>query len=69
MFGTVHAPLFHPIIAAKQMVTADHIGDGRFGLNIVGGWNEGEFEMFGVEQREHDDALRATRRSGSTRSS
>jgi alkanesulfonate monooxygenase SsuD/methylene tetrahydromethanopterin reductase-like flavin-dependent oxidoreductase (luciferase family) len=53
-FGTVHAPLFHPIIAAKEMVTADHIGEGRFGLNIVVGWNEGEFEMFGVAQREHD---------------
>ena len=53
VFGTVHAPLFHPIIASKQMVTADHIGQGRFGLNIVVGWNEGEFEMFGVEQREH----------------
>ena len=43
------------VIAAKQIVTADHIGDGRFGLNIVFGWNEGEFEMFGVEQREHED--------------
>src|SRR5262247_3096251 len=53
VFGTVHAPLFHPVIAAKQMVTADHIGEGRFGLNVVVGWNEGEFEMFGVEQREH----------------
>jgi len=55
VFGTVHAPLFHPIIAAKQMVTADQIGEGRFGLNIVAGWNEGEFEMFGVAQREHDE--------------
>jgi dimethylsulfone monooxygenase len=54
VFGTVHAPLFNPIIAAKKMVTADHIGSGRFGLNIVVGWNEGEFEMFGVEQREHE---------------
>ena len=65
MFGTVHAPLFHPIIAAKQCVTADHIGQGRFGLNIVAGWNEGEFEMFGVQQR---DTRRATptRRIGST---
>jgi alkanesulfonate monooxygenase SsuD/methylene tetrahydromethanopterin reductase-like flavin-dependent oxidoreductase (luciferase family) len=54
VFGTVHAPLFHPVIAAKEMVTADHIGEGRFGLNIVVGWNEGEFEMFGVEQREHE---------------
>ena len=55
VFGTVHAPLFNPVIAAKEMVTADHIGEGRFGLNIVVGWNEGEFEMFGVQQREHED--------------
>jgi alkanesulfonate monooxygenase SsuD/methylene tetrahydromethanopterin reductase-like flavin-dependent oxidoreductase (luciferase family) len=54
VFGTVHAPLFHPLIAAKEFVTADHIGQGRFGINLVVGWNEGEFEMFGVAQREHD---------------
>ena len=54
VFGTVHAPLFHPVIAAKEFVTADHIGEGRFGLNIVAGWNEGEFEMFGVKQRDHE---------------
>ena len=53
-FGTVHAPLFHPIIAAKQFVTADQVGEGRFGLNIVVGWNEDEFQMFGVTQREHE---------------
>ena len=58
VFGTVHAPLFNPVIAAKECVTADHIGEGRFGLNLVVGWNEGEFEMFGVEQREHEAALR-----------
>jgi alkanesulfonate monooxygenase SsuD/methylene tetrahydromethanopterin reductase-like flavin-dependent oxidoreductase (luciferase family) len=54
VFGTVHAPLFNPIMAAKQMVTADHVGQGRFGLNVVVGWNEGEFEMFGVRQRDHE---------------
>src|SRR5215207_11665814 len=54
VFGTVHAPLFHPLIAAKQFVTADHIGQGRFGLNIVCGWNEGEFDMFGATLREHE---------------
>jgi alkanesulfonate monooxygenase SsuD/methylene tetrahydromethanopterin reductase-like flavin-dependent oxidoreductase (luciferase family) len=54
VFGTVHAPLFHPLIAAKEFVTADHIGHGRMGMNIVCGWNEGEFDMFGVKQREHD---------------
>jgi dimethylsulfone monooxygenase len=54
-FGTVHAPLFHPIIAAKQCVTADHIGEGRFGLNIVAGWNEDEFKMFGADLRDHEN--------------
>jgi dimethylsulfone monooxygenase len=54
VFGTVHAPLFNPIIAAKECVTCDQIGEGRFGLNIVAGWNEGEFEMFGVGQRDHE---------------
>jgi dimethylsulfone monooxygenase len=54
VFGTVHAPLLHPLIAAKEFVTADHIGEGRVGVNIVVGWNEGEFDMFGVKQREHD---------------
>jgi alkanesulfonate monooxygenase SsuD/methylene tetrahydromethanopterin reductase-like flavin-dependent oxidoreductase (luciferase family) len=53
VFGTVHAPLFPPIIAAKQMVTADHVGEGCFGLNLVCGWNEGEFEMFGVQPGDH----------------
>src|ERR1700691_3755303 len=26
-FGTVHAPLIHPVVAAKAMVTADQIGE------------------------------------------
>jgi FMNH2-dependent dimethyl sulfone monooxygenase len=54
VFATVHAPLIHPVIAAKGFVTADHIGAGRFGLNLVVGWNEGEFDMFGVAQRDHE---------------
>jgi FMNH2-dependent dimethyl sulfone monooxygenase len=54
VFGTVHAPLVAPLVAAKQFVTADHIGRGRFGLNLVCGWNEGEFEMFGASLRDHE---------------
>ena len=68
VFGTVHAPIFNPVMAAKEMVTADHIGEGRFGLNIVVGWNEGEFDMFGVEQRDTRTATN-TRRNGSMPSS
>jgi alkanesulfonate monooxygenase SsuD/methylene tetrahydromethanopterin reductase-like flavin-dependent oxidoreductase (luciferase family) len=55
VFATVHVPLNHPVVAAKQMATADHIGQGRFGINVVCGWNEDEFRMFGVTQKEHDD--------------
>ena len=55
VFGTVHAPLIGPIFAAKQFVTADHVSRGRFGLNLVCGWNQDEFDMFGVSQRAHDD--------------
>jgi dimethylsulfone monooxygenase len=55
VFGTVLAPLIHPVLAAKQCVTVDLIGNGRFGLNIVCGWNQDEFEMFGMPQLEHDE--------------
>jgi len=58
VFATVHAPLFNPVAAAKQIVTADHIGRGRFGLNIVCGWNQDEFDMFGVDNREHEARYR-----------
>ncbi|MCI0847642.1 MAG: LLM class flavin-dependent oxidoreductase [Chloroflexi bacterium] len=54
-FGTVHVSLFNPVVAAKQMVTADHIGQGRFGLNIVCGWNDDEFHMLGVDLAQHED--------------
>jgi alkanesulfonate monooxygenase SsuD/methylene tetrahydromethanopterin reductase-like flavin-dependent oxidoreductase (luciferase family) len=55
VFGTVHVPMIHPIVAAKQIATTDHVGGGRFGLNIVCGWNQDEFEMFGIQPDEHDD--------------
>jgi len=54
VFCTVHVPLHHPLVAAKQMATADHIGQGRLGVNIVCGWNEDEFQMFGATKKEHD---------------
>lgn len=55
VFATVHAPLVNPVFAAKSSVTADHVGAGRFGLNIVSGWNKDEFAMFGAGLLPHDD--------------
>jgi alkanesulfonate monooxygenase SsuD/methylene tetrahydromethanopterin reductase-like flavin-dependent oxidoreductase (luciferase family) len=54
-FATVHVPLVNPVFAAKSCVTADHVGRGRFGLNVVSGWNLDEFAMFGAQLLEHDD--------------
>jgi FMNH2-dependent dimethyl sulfone monooxygenase len=51
---TSHVPTVHPIMAAKQATTIDHITNGRFALNIVCGWFKPELEMFGAPIMEHD---------------
>src|SRR3546814_5858180 len=43
----------HPVLAAKQAATIDHISNGRLTLDVVGGWNRPELEMFGAPLREH----------------
>lgn len=53
VFSTFHVAVGHPVLAAKMAATADHISGGRFGLNVVAGWNPTELEMFGLTQREH----------------
>ncbi|MCV7419275.1 LLM class flavin-dependent oxidoreductase [Mycobacterium yunnanensis] len=58
VFATSHVPVIHPIVAAKQAATVDHISNGRFGLNLVMGWFTPELEMFGSSQREHDERYR-----------
>ena len=60
VFGTLHVAFVNPVFAAKQVVTNDHIGRGRFGLNVVSGWNADEFAMFGRNLLEHDDRYRYT---------
>ena len=56
VFATVHTAFNHPLVVAKQLATVDQVGPGRAGLNIVAGWNQPEYEAFGVELPEsHDD--------------
>ena len=52
--ATGHVPALHPIVASKQSVTVDHITNGRFGLNLVGGWFKTELEFFGAKMLDHD---------------
>ncbi len=56
--ATSHVPTVHPIVAAKQATTIDHISNGRFALNLVMGWFTPEMEMFDGTQRPHDDRYR-----------
>ena len=54
VFATSHVPTVHPIVAAKQATTIDHITNGRFALNVVCGWFESEFAMFGRPLMDHE---------------
>jgi alkanesulfonate monooxygenase SsuD/methylene tetrahydromethanopterin reductase-like flavin-dependent oxidoreductase (luciferase family) len=60
VFSTVHVPVFHPVATAKMGATLDHIGKGRWGLNIVSGWSELEFGMMGIEVMPHAERYRRT---------
>lgn len=44
----------HPLYLARFAATADHITGGRFGLNIVTGYDAKEPLMFGMTRVEHD---------------
>jgi alkanesulfonate monooxygenase SsuD/methylene tetrahydromethanopterin reductase-like flavin-dependent oxidoreductase (luciferase family) len=55
VISTSHVALTHPIVAAKQSATIDHISNGRYTLNIVNGWNYPEMEMFGASLLNHAD--------------
>ena len=55
VFATCHVSTVHPLRAAKEIATVDHISGGRFGLNVVAGWNADEFRMFDQTLSEHDD--------------
>jgi alkanesulfonate monooxygenase SsuD/methylene tetrahydromethanopterin reductase-like flavin-dependent oxidoreductase (luciferase family) len=54
VFSTSHVLTIHPIMAAKQAATIDHITGGRFALNIVTGWHRAEIEMFGIPLLDHE---------------
>jgi FMNH2-dependent dimethyl sulfone monooxygenase len=46
---------WHPLTLARFAATADHIAGGRFGLNIVTGYDAREPLMFGMTRIAHDE--------------
>ena len=51
LFSTVHTAFVHPIYAARATTTINNISNGRFGINVVCGWNKSEYEMFNLEKK------------------
>ncbi|MFT4307624.1 MAG: LLM class flavin-dependent oxidoreductase [Microbacterium sp.] len=54
VFATVSMPVVHPVMAAKQLATIDHVTGGRAGINVLAGWYRPEMEMFGADLLAHD---------------
>lgn len=55
LISTVHVLYgWHPLHLAKLGATADHISRGRWGLNLVTGYQPQEIVMFGLDRIEHD---------------
>lgn len=55
VISTLHLTLIPPMLAAKAVATVDRISNGRAGMNLVLGWNQGDMNAFGVKLDEHDD--------------
>lgn len=46
VYGNTHR---HPAILAKEIVTIDHLSEGRAVLGIGAGWNENEHKWYGLD--------------------
>jgi pyrimidine oxygenase len=48
LYGSVALPTVHPAITARRAATIDHIAQGRFGINLVSGWQKEEYAQMGL---------------------
>jgi pyrimidine oxygenase len=48
LYASVAIPTIHPAVIAKMTSTIDDISNGRFGVNIVSGWNKFEYLQMGL---------------------
>jgi pyrimidine oxygenase len=48
LYASVATPTLNPAMVARMAVTIDSIAPGRFGVNIVAGWNKSEYEQMGM---------------------
>jgi pyrimidine oxygenase len=48
LFASVALPTLPPALVARMATTIDDISNGRFGINIVSGWNRSEYAQMGL---------------------
>jgi pyrimidine oxygenase len=48
LYASVSPITMNPAIVARMAATIDDISNGRFGINIVAGWNRSEYEQMGM---------------------
>ena len=48
LYASVATLTLHPAMVARMAVTIDDISGGRFGINVVSGWNRSEYHQMGV---------------------
>jgi len=48
LYASIAIPTIHPAVMARMAVTIDDISKGRFGINIVSGWNKLEYAQMGI---------------------
>jgi len=48
LFASIAVLSIPPAITARMAVTCDSISHGRFGVNIVSGWQKAEYEQMGI---------------------
>ena len=48
LYASVAISSIHPAVIAKMTSTIDNISGGRFGVNIVSGWNKLEYQQMGL---------------------
>jgi pyrimidine oxygenase len=58
LFATVGVLSMPPAVVARMAVTIDSISHGRFGVNIISGWQEAEYSQMGIWPGEHHYARR-----------
>src|SRR5262249_29599379 len=54
VFATTDMGVVHPVAAAKQLATVDHISGGRAAANVVAGWREAQAAAYGIDLLDHD---------------